>query len=105
MLFSHAVLKEKGLPFYRSHYGKVAKAEKIGERSVRFTFNAAGDREMPLILGLMPILPSHKHDAESFERTTLEPPLGSGPYRVAQVDPGRSIVYRRNPDWWARDLP
>ena len=105
VLFSHAVLKEKGFPYHRSHYGKVAKAEKVGERSVRFTFNAAGDREAPLLLGLMPILPSHKLDADSFERTTLEPPLGSGPYLVAQVDPGRAIVYRRNPDWWARDLP
>ena len=81
VLFSHAVLKEKGWPYHRSHYGKVAKAEKIGERSVRFTFEAAGDREVPLLLGLMPILPSHKLDAETFERTTLEPPLGSGPYR------------------------
>ena len=53
----------------------------------------------------MPILPRHKLDAETFERTTLEPPLGSGPYIVARVDAGRSITYRRNPDWWARDLP
>jgi peptide/nickel transport system substrate-binding protein len=105
VLFSHAVLKEKGYPYHRSHYGKVAKAEKVGERSVRFTFKATGDREVPLLIGLMPILPSHRLDADSFERTTLEPPLGSGPYLVAQVDPGRAIVYRRNPDWWARDLP
>jgi peptide/nickel transport system substrate-binding protein len=105
VLFSHAVLKEKGHPYHRSHYGKVARAEKVGERSVRFAFKTGGDREVPLLLGLMPILPSHRMDADSFERTTLEPPLGSGPYIVAQVDAGRSIVYRRNPDWWARDLP
>jgi peptide/nickel transport system substrate-binding protein len=105
VLFSHAVLKEKGQPYHRSHYSKVAKAEKVGERSVRITFKATGDREVPLLLGLMPILPSHKLNIDSFERTTLEPPLGSGPYVVAQVDPGRSVVYRRNPDWWARDLP
>ena len=101
VLFSHAFLKDKGYPFYREHYRKVSAIEKIGDRSVRFTFNAAGDREIPLILGLMPILPRHKFDGEP----TLEPPLGSGAYRVAHVDPGRSIVYRRNPDWWARDLP
>jgi peptide/nickel transport system substrate-binding protein len=83
----------------------VAKAEQVGERSVRFTFKEAGDREAPLLLGLMPILPSHKLTTETFERTTLEPPLGSGPYVVARVDAGRSLVYRRNPDWWARDLP
>ena len=53
----------------------------------------------------MPILPRHKLDAETFERTTLEPPVGSGPYVVAKVDAGRSVTYRRNPDWWARDLP
>lgn len=105
VLFSHGILKEKGWPYHRSHYGKVAKAEKIGERSVRFTFEAAGDREVPLLLALMPILPRHRLDAETFERTTLEPPLGSGPYSVARVDAGRSITYRRNDNWWARDLP
>jgi len=105
VLFSHAILKEKGWPYHRSHYGKVAKAEKIGERSVRFTFESAGDREVPLLLALMPILPRHRLDAETFERTTLEPPLGSGPYSVARVDAGRSITYRRNDKWWARDLP
>jgi peptide/nickel transport system substrate-binding protein len=105
VLFSHALLKEKGWPYHRSHYGKVARAEKAGERSVRFTFHTAGDREVPLLLGLMPILPRHKLDAASFERATLELPLGSGAYRVAHVDAGRSVTYRRNPDWWARDLP
>jgi peptide/nickel transport system substrate-binding protein len=105
VLFSHTLLKEKGWPYHRSHYAKVATAEKIGDRSVRFLFDAAGDREIPLILGLMPILPRHKLDADTFERTTLEPPLGSGPYTIARVDAGRSITYRRNPDWWARDLP
>ena len=104
VLFSFAVLRDKGWPYLRSHYSKVARAETIGPRSVRFTFNAPGDREIPLILGLMPILPRHKLDAETFDRTTLEPPVGSGPYTVARVDAGRSLTYRRNPDWWARDL-
>ena len=105
VIFSHAILKDKGWPYHRSHYGKVAKAEKIGERSVRFTFKSAVDRELPLLLALMPILPRHKWDAVSFDRTTLEPPTGSGPYMVSSVDAGRSITYRRDPDWWARDLP
>jgi peptide/nickel transport system substrate-binding protein len=104
VLFSHQVLKEKGWPYHRSHYGKVAKAEKVGEHGVRFTFEAAGDREVPLLLGLMPILPRHKYEGDTFERTTLEPPVGSGPYTIVRVDAGRSITYRRNPDWWARDL-
>jgi peptide/nickel transport system substrate-binding protein len=105
ILFSYQVLREKGWPYHRSHYGKVGKAEKVGERSVRFVFEVPGDREVPLLLGLMPILPSHLLTTETFDRTTLEPPLGSGPYAVTRVDAGRTIVYRRNPHWWARDLP
>ncbi len=113
VLFSHALLKEKGWPYHRSHYAKVMKAEKLAERSVRFTFatvkDLAGadtyDREMPLILGLMPVLPKHKLSFDTFEQTSLEPPVGSGPYTVATVDAGRSITFRRNPTWWARDLP
>ena len=105
VLFSHEVLKEKGWPYHRSHYSKVDRAEKIGPHSVRFNFASAGDREMPLILGLMPVLPRHRYTPETFDRTTLEPPLGSGPYLVDKVDAGRAITYRRNPDWWARDLP
>lgn len=109
VLFSWEVLKERGWPYHRSHYRKVTKAEAIGPHAVKFTFEAAGeagpDREIPLIMGLMPILPSHKLTAETFDRTTLEPPLGSGPYIVDRVDAGRSLVYRRNPDHWGRDLP
>src|SRR5262245_10529519 len=104
VLFSYELLKQKGWPYHRSHYAKVASAEKLSEYSVRFTFGAAGDREIPMLLGLMPILPKHKTMPETFEQTTLEPPIGSGAYLVARVDPGRSITYRRNPDWWARAL-
>ncbi len=105
VVFSHKVLAEKGWPFQRSHYGKVAKVEVEGDHLVRFVFKPGGDRELPLILGLMPILPRHKFSAETIDRTTLEPPVGSGPYRIARVDAGRSLVYRRNPDYWGRDLP
>jgi peptide/nickel transport system substrate-binding protein len=104
VLFSYALLREKGWPYHRSHYGKVTSAEKIGAQTVKFTFEAPGDREIPLIVGLMPVLPRHKLDPETFDRTTLEPPIGSGPYTVAHVDVGRSLTYQRNPDWWARDL-
>jgi peptide/nickel transport system substrate-binding protein len=105
VLFSHEVLRQKGWPYHRAHYGKVARAEKISERAVRFTFDAAGDREIPMILGLMPILPKHKTNPDTFEQTTLEPPTGSGAYTVARVDVGRSITYKRNPDWWGANLP
>ena len=104
VLFSHEMLKQKGWPYHRSHYSKVESAEKVSAHAVRFTFGAAGDREIPMILGLMPILPKHKTTAENFEQTTLEPPIGSGAYTVARVDAGRSITYRRNPDWWGRNL-
>lgn len=104
VLFSHALLRDKGRPNHRTYYSKVTKAEKTGPRTVKFTFDASGDREMPLIIGLMPILPQHKFSAETFEETTLEPLVGSGPYRVASVDPGKQIVYRRDPDYWGAKL-
>jgi peptide/nickel transport system substrate-binding protein len=104
VLHSHALLKEKGLPFHRGYYSKVAKAEALDDHTVRFTFDEEGDREIPLILGLMPILPKHRMSAEAFDRTSLEPPVGSGPYVVARLEPGRSIVYRRNPGYWGKDL-
>jgi peptide/nickel transport system substrate-binding protein len=105
VIFSHALLRDHGRPNHRSYYKKVAKVEKTGERRVRFTFDASGDREMPLIIGLMPVLPRHLIDAERFEKTTLIPPVGSGPYSIAKVDPGKSITFKRDPNYWGRDLP
>jgi peptide/nickel transport system substrate-binding protein len=105
VLFSWELLKEKGRPNHRTYYGKVAKAERLSDRAVRFTFDASGDREMPLIIGLLPVLPKHLVDPETFESTTLEPPVGSGPYLVGKVDPGRSLTYVRDPNYWGKDLP
>ncbi len=105
VLFSWSLLKSKGRPNHRLYYGKVATAEKIGERGVKFTFEGGGDREMPLIVGLMPVLPRHAISAESFEKTSFEKPVASGPYSVESVDPGASITFRRNPNYWGRDLP
>ena len=105
VLFSWSLLKGKGRPNHRLYYGKVATAEKIGERDVKFTFEGGGDREMPLIVGLMPVLPRHAINAETFEKTSFEKPLASGPYFVESVDPGASITFRRNPNYWGRDLP
>ena len=105
VVVSHKVLAEKGWPYHRAHYRKVEKVDVLGPHTVRFTFGASGDRELPLILGLMPVLPRHRLDAETFDRTTLDPVVGSGPYTIAKVDPGRAIVYRRNPGYWGRDLP
>ncbi|UEM03895.1 extracellular solute-binding protein [Skermanella rosea] len=110
VLFSWRTLRDHGRPNHRSYYGRVSHAARTGERSVRFTFarnpgDAGGmDREMALIMGLMPILPEHYWKDREFDRTTLEPPLGSGPYRVARFEPGRTIAYERVPDYWGRDL-
>lgn len=105
VIFSWELLRSRGRPNTRTYYSKVVGASQVGENGVRFDFGAEGDREMPLIMGLMPILPEHATDPETFERTTLDPPIGSGPYRVAQVAAGTRIVYERDPDYWARDLP
>ncbi len=105
IIFSHAVLRDHGRPNHRSYYKKVRSVEKKGERGVRFTFDSAIYREMPLIMALMPILPSHLFTPETFELTTLDPPVGSGPYIVEGVDPGKSITYKRDPNYWGRDLP
>lgn len=109
VIFSFETLRDKGRPNHRIYYKKVAKAEKTGERSVMFTFkpNAKGviDREMPLIMGLMPILPKHDWEGRDFSQTSLRVPVGSGPYVIAKVEPGRSITYARNPNYWGRDLP
>lgn len=115
VLFSFEVLRERGRPNYRTYYKKVSSAERLSERTVRFGFSpeveptAAGgatfDREMPLIMGLMPVLPKHAMTPESFEQTTLEAFVASGPYTIARVEAGRSVVYQLNPDYWGRDLP
>jgi peptide/nickel transport system substrate-binding protein len=105
VIFSHALLRDHGRPNHRSYYQKVTRVEKTGDRKVKFTFDGAGDREMPLILGLMPVLPRHLIDADSFEKTGFAPPVGSGPYVVEEVKPGRSITYKRDPNYWGANLP
>jgi peptide/nickel transport system substrate-binding protein len=104
VLFSYSLLKTKGRPNHRNYYAKVASAEAIGEHGVKFTFEGGGDREMPLIMGLMPVFPKHALTAEAFDKTSFDKPLASGPYIVAEVQPGAAIVLKRNPDYWGRDL-
>ena len=104
VIFTFKLLAEKGYPRYAVTAKKVEKVEKVGDRGVRFTFKRA-DRELPLILGLYPVLPSHATDPENFAKSTLKPMLGSGPYAVDSVKPGDSLTLRRNPDYWAKDIP
>lgn len=103
--FSFATLKEKGHPSYRSYYRDVTGCAATDARTVTCTFATAENRELPLILGQLPVLSKAYYDRVDFTKTTLEPPLGSGPYRVEKADVGRSISYRRNPDYWGKDLP
>jgi len=105
VLFSWALLRDHGRPNHREYYSKVAKAEALDPLTVRFDLAGANDRELPLILGLMPVLPRHATDVATFEETSMRPLIGSGPYRVTQVDPGVSVTFARNPDYWGRDLP
>jgi peptide/nickel transport system substrate-binding protein len=105
VLFSWALLRDKGRPNHRQYYSKVAKAEVLDPLTVRFDFGGAPDRELPLILALMPILPRHATDPATFEETSMTAPMGTGPYRVASVKPGASVTFARNPDYWGRDLP
>ena len=104
VIFSWQLLRDHGRPNFRTYYVKVARATALTERSVRFDLAGDEDRELPLILGLMPILPRHAVDPEHFEDTSFAPPLASGPYVVAQVDPGRSVTLQRNPRYWGRGL-
>jgi peptide/nickel transport system substrate-binding protein len=104
VLFSWQLFRDKGRPNQRIYYRKVVKAEALDELTARFEFGDSEDRELPLILGLMPVLPRHAVNPDTFEETTLKPPLGSGPYVVAGVDAGKSLTLKRNPGYWGRDL-
>jgi len=110
VLYSYEVLK-KNSPFYGAYYRHVVKAEKTGEREIRFTFDGPGNRELPQIVGQLPVLPKHwweGNDKSGHKRdvtqTTLEPPLGSGPYRLKDFAPGRTLVYEKVDNYWGKDL-
>ncbi|WP_095200227.1 extracellular solute-binding protein [Mesorhizobium carmichaelinearum] len=105
VLFTYDVFTDKGRPPYNARMSLIAKLEKTGDHSVRFTFNDKANRETPLIIALTPILPKHAFDKETFDKTTLKPLIGSGPYTIAQVAPGQRIVFKRNPDYWGKDVP
>ncbi len=105
IIFSFETLKSKGHPFYKAYYRDVDKAEKAGKNEVRFIFLTGKNRELPLILGQMPIISKTYYSAHEFEKPSLEPPLASGPYRIEKVEPGKRIIYAKNPDYWGKDLP
>ena len=105
VVFSFETIIAHGSPRYQFYYRNVVKAEVVGERSVRFTFDQAGNRELPQIMGQLPILPKHFWKDRDFGQPSLDKPLGSGPYRVGEVKPGRSLSMERVTDYWGADLP
>lgn len=105
VIFSFSILKEKGRPFYRAYYANVVKVEQVGDRKVKFTFNTSGNRELPQIMGQLPVLPKHYWEGRDFESPPTEPPLGSGPYKVESFEMGRSVTLKRVPDYWGANLP
>ena len=111
VIFSMEALK-KNSPMYASYYRHVVKFEQVGERDIKFTFDSPGNRELPSIVGELPVLPKHwweGTDSQGRKRdvsaTTLEPPLGSGPYRIKDFVPGRSVTMERVKDYWGANLP
>nr|WP_300308663.1 extracellular solute-binding protein [Halomonas sp.] len=105
VVFSFETLVTKGAPFYRAYYHDVTKAVAVDEDTVHFDLGDTKSRELPLILGQMQILPKHFWEGRNFEAVTRDALLGSGPYRIAQVDPGKRIVYQRVENYWGKDLP
>lgn len=105
VVFTFETLMKDGDPMYRNYYADVDKVVAEDKRRVRFDFKHGDNRELPLILGQLSILPKHWWASRDFNKTNMEPPLGSGPYRIAKVEAGRSIRYEKVKDWWGAKLP
>ena len=105
VIFTFNILLEKGDPMYRHYYADVAQVVAEDKLRVRFDFKHRDNRELPLILGQIQVLPKHWWATRDFSKGDLEPPLGSGPYRIGKVAPGSAVTFERVKDWWARDLP
>jgi microcin C transport system substrate-binding protein len=104
VLWTFNALVEKGSPLYGLYYGGVERVEKAGERRVKFTFKPGDNRELPLIIGQLPVLPKHYWESRAFDETTLDPPLGSGAYEIESFEAGRFVRYKRRADYWAANL-
>lgn len=105
VVFSFNLLMSKGQPLYRVYYGDVAKVEALDKHRVKFTFKHSNNKELHLILGQLPVLPQHYWKGKDFTKVSLDAPIGSGPYTIGEIKPGRSITYELNPNYWGKDLP
>ena len=104
VIFTFNTLIDKGSPFYKYYYNDVTEVQKVSPRKVKFIFREGVNPELPLILGQLPVVSQQYYTKNDFAKTSLDPPLGSGPYRVGEVNPGRSVSYIRVPDYWGRDI-
>ncbi len=105
VIWSFETLRDHGLPFYRTYYKNVSRIEKLDSHSIRFHLNDTKNRELPFILGQIPVLPKHYFQKHPFNETYLTPPPASGPYQVTEVKAGRSLVLKRVENWWGEDVP
>lgn len=104
VVFSLETLRDHGLPRFKTYYSKITSIETPDARTIILT-QEEGDRELPLIMGLMPILPKHYWEKRKFEESTLDPIMGSGPYVFGEIRPGERLVFKKNPDYWGKALP
>jgi microcin C transport system substrate-binding protein len=105
VVFSYKLLLDKGSPIYKFYYQDVISVEALDAQRVKFSFRQGNNRELPLIMGELPVLPKHFWEGKEFDKSSLEIPLGSGPYTIKDVDAGRNITYERNANYWGRYLP
>jgi peptide/nickel transport system substrate-binding protein len=105
VIFTMELLRDHGNPNFKARYSKIDSVDRVGQYGVRFNIAKAKDRELPLLLGFMPVLPKHAIDVDTFEKSTLTPIIGTGPYILSEVHAPEYTVYKRNPDYWAKDLP
>ncbi len=105
VIWTFRVLVEKGSPLYGLYYDGVERVEQTGDRRVQFSFKPGDNRELPLIVGQLPVLPKHYWETRAFDETTLDPPLGGGAYEIDTFEAGRFVHYKRRADYWAADLP
>lgn len=105
VIWTFTTLKEKGTPFFRFYYANVETPVVVGERKIKFNFSGGTNRELPLIVGQLPVLPKHYWETRDFTAATLDPPLGSGPYKIKSFEANRNVVYERVKDYWGKDHP
>ena len=104
VIWTFDTLKTKAHPRYKLYYADVLKAEKVGDNAVKFAFRNGDNRELPSIVGEMPVLSEAAWSKVDFDKPLQETPLGSGPYKIASFEMGRSITYQRDPNYWGKDL-